>query len=181
MKKINFILAIMLIVSIVSCRNSEKQNQATIHSNTKDSILADSVQVNKVITTENEEKNFRQIGLDEKIGNLSLRDYLSDKEIPQVFKDVFQQRRRLDDDEKTLAIIDSLSSIDKKRHPFYFVLVTRTMWWADGAFAEPLGMAAKDYVESNTQQFLDYFSVEPVLTTFDFEQWAKQTLGEILI
>ena len=127
------------------------------------------------------DEKFRQISLDEKIGNRTLEDYLSDEKISQTFKDVFQQRQSLNDDDETLALIDSLFSSDKERHPFYFVLVTRAMWWSDGAFSEPLVMAAKKYVELNTQQFLEYFSTEPVLTMFDFEQWAKYTLYEILV
>jgi len=129
----------------------------------------------------NEEKNFRQIALEEKIGNRTLKEYLLDEKIPQTFKDVFQQKQKLTDDEKTFALIDSIFSSDKERHPFYFVLVTRTMWWSDGAFSEPLGMAARKYVENSTQKFLAYFSTELTLTSFDFERWAIYTLHEILI
>jgi hypothetical protein len=130
---------------------------------------------------ENEKKNFRQIDLNETIGNRTLKDYLSDEKIPQTFKNVFLQKQKLTDNDETLALIDSLFSTDKERHPFYFTLVTRTTWWSDGAFSEPLGMAIREYVESNTPQFLAYFSTEAVLTQFDFKQWATYTLYEILI
>ena len=127
------------------------------------------------------EKNFRQIDLEEKIGNRTLKDYLLDEKIPQFFKDIFQQKQNISDNDETFALLDSLFSTDMERHPFYFVLVTRITWWSDGAVSEVLGGTVKEYVETNTQQFLDYFSTESVLTTFDFERWAGHTLGEIHI
>ena len=130
---------------------------------------------------ESEKENFRQIGLNETIGKRTLQDYLSDEKIPQTFKNVFQQKQKLTNNDETLALIDSLFSTDKERHPFYFTLVTRATWLSDGAFSEVLGMAIRKYVETNTQQFLTYFLTETVLTQFDFKHWAYYTLVEILI
>jgi len=172
MRKLVFILNVF----VGGCgQATNKQADVTINETVSEQIENDSTIQNNPV------ENFRQIASDETIGNRTLKDYLSDEKIPQTFKIVFQQRKNPDVDEKTLAIIDSLFSTDKERLPFYFLLVTRTMRWADGAFAEPLGMAVKEYIESNTQQFLTYFSTEIVLTQFDFKQWAKTTLYEILI
>jgi hypothetical protein len=125
------------------------------------------------------EGSFREIGLEEKIGNQTVTDYLADPKIPRMFKDIFLQEHSLDDNEETLALTDSLSSADTERHPFYFVLATRALWWSDGAFSEPLAMAARKYVEANTQQFLNYFSTEQVLTESDFMQWSRFTLYDM--
>lgn len=126
-----------------------------------------------------EEGRLREIGLEEKIGNQTLIDYLADPKIPQLFKDIFLQELSLNDNEETLALTDSLSSTDTERHPFYFVLVTRALWWSDGAFSEPLSIAVRKYVETNTQQFLNYFLTEQVLTESDFAQWSRFTLYEM--
>jgi len=183
MKKAIVILSALMLVAISCKQTLKKQVEAT-----SNKILSEQEDNHSTVQKkynnnpiEDRGKNFRQIGLNEKIGSRTLKDYLADEKIPQIFKDVFLQKQPLNDDVKTLALIDSLLSTDKERHPFYFVLVTHAMWWSDGAFSEPLGMAAKEYVESNTQQFLEYFSAESVLTKFDFEQWASYTLGEILI
>ena len=119
------------------------------------------------------------IDLNQKIGERTLKQYLSDEKIPTVFKTVFQGERKLNDDEETLSIIDSLFSKDKDRHPFYFLLVTKIMYWSDGAFSEPLGLLAKEYIEKETRQFLTYFKSEKVLTNNDFNKWADYLVGEI--
>ena len=184
MRKLVVILTIFILIAGGCGQAPNKQTEVATNETVSgqvenDSTIQEEYNNNPV---ENEKNNFRQIGLDETIGNQTLKDYLSDEKIPQTFRNVFQQKQTLYKEEvKTLPLIDSLFSADKERHPFYFVLITRTMWWADGAFGEALGMAARKYVESNTQQFLDYFLTETVLTSFDFEQWAVCTLHEILI
>jgi len=175
MRKIVIILSILVLIAS-GCGQTTKKRAET---NSIEIISEQEEYGNNLV--ENKKDNFRQIELDEKIGNRTLKEYLLDENIPQVFKDVFQQKQGLYDNDETFTLIDSLSSTDKERHPFYFVLATRAMWWSDGAFSEPLGMAIRKYVESNTKQFLAYFSTEVVLTQFDFQQWAKYTLYEILI
>ncbi len=142
-------------------------------------MVSDSLTSVKVIDKSFHQRNFIKIDLDEKIGGKTLRQYLADDKIPNVFKTVFQGERALNDDEETLALIDSLFSKDSERHPFYFVLATRTMWWSDGAFSEPLGEKAKKYVETETKQFLKYFETEKVLTESDFNKWTEYVAGEI--
>ncbi len=175
-------IIILSLVLISSCHNSRKADKPA------DSIAAETIEkaeVYEIMIADSgavkDDKRLRQIGLGEKIGDKTLSEYLSDPQIPQIFKDVFQQKRGLYDDGKTSALIDSLSSTDRSRHPFYFVLATRAAWWSDGAFSEPLGMAMKEYVESNTQQFLTYFATEPVLTSSDLELWAEYIVNEMLI
>lgn len=142
-------------------------------------IETDSLPAIKLIDNSFHQRNFIKIDLDEKIGNKTLRQYLEDDKIPYIFKTVFQGERALNDDEETLALIDSLFSKDSERHPFYFVLVTRTMWWSDGAFSEPLGENAKKYIETETKQFFKYFKNEKVLTEADYSKWTEYVAGEI--
>jgi len=52
---------------------------------------------------------------------------------------------------------------------------------ADGAYAEPLGMMAKQFVETRTKEFITYFRNESLLTDKDFDEWAKKVAGEIEI
>ncbi|MBB6613162.1 hypothetical protein H7F15_19135 [Pontibacter sp. Tf4] len=125
------------------------------------------------------ESNFREIELDEMVGTKTLQEHLADPFIPLLFKDIFQKKVELQDDDQTLAIPDSLFSKDKERHPFYFTLVTRTIWWADGAFAEPLYSTMKEYVESNPQQLIGYFRTASFLTEADFNNWADGVAMEV--
>jgi hypothetical protein len=111
--------------------------------------------------------------------NKTLRQYLDDPKIPEIFKATIKGNADVRVDEKCLNIIDSLSSKDTERQSFYFVLLTRTMYQADGAYSEPLGLAAKDYVEKNTEQFFKYFKTEKTLTNTDFTNWAESVAGEI--
>jgi PP-loop superfamily ATP-utilizing enzyme len=52
---------------------------------------------------------------------------------------------------------------------------------AYGAYAEPLGMMGKQFVETRTLDFVGYFDEEQLLTDTDLEQWAKTVAGEIQI
>ncbi|MFD2247114.1 hypothetical protein [Pontibacter ruber] len=124
------------------------------------------------------ERNFREIRLDEMVGSKTLQEHLADPLIPLLFKDIFQKKAELQDDQAH-AIPDSLFSKDKERHPFYFTLVTRTIWWADGAFAEPLYSTMKEYVESNPKQLIEYFRTAPYLTEADFNNWADGVAMEV--
>ena len=52
---------------------------------------------------------------------------------------------------------------------------------ADGAYAEPLGIMGKEFVERKTKEFVDYFLNNSLLTDKDFEEWEKTVAGEIEI
>lgn len=49
------------------------------------------------------------IDLNQKIGGRTLKQYFSDEKIPDLFKTVFRGERKLNDDDETLSLIDSLS------------------------------------------------------------------------
>jgi hypothetical protein len=52
---------------------------------------------------------------------------------------------------------------------------------ADGAYAESLGIMAKQFVETRAKEFIKYFRNESLLTDKDFDDWAKTVAGEIEI
>jgi hypothetical protein len=107
--------------------------------------------------------------------------YINHKEIPQVCKDLFRNTRQPSDEVDVLALLDSVFTSNDKTRPFYFLTITRTMAKADGAYAEPLGMMAKQFVETRTKEFIKYFRNESLLTDQDFDEWAKTVAGEIEI
>jgi len=107
--------------------------------------------------------------------------YLEHKQIPQVCKDLYNGKRNPSDDAGILNLLDSIFTSNVDTKPFYFLTITRTMPKADGAYAEPLGMMGKQFVEKKTTDFADYFINNPVLTDKDFEEWAKTVAGEIEI
>ncbi len=128
------------------------------------------------------EKNFRAVETSEVIGNRTLKAHLSDPEIPSKFKEIFiSNGDSLRDDALSLALTDSLFSNDEVRQPFYFVLFTRTMWWADAAFLEPLNFAAKKYAMIHTAMLMESLNGEPTLNDADRNHWTEAVAMEIAI
>lgn len=112
---------------------------------------------------------------------ISVDRFLTDKSIPQLAKDLYCEKVKPTDNNETLALIDSINSTGQARG-FYFLVITKTMKHADGAYAEPLGIAAKEFVEKNTIEFLSYFMNNPnLLSKEDFKTWASSVYGEIQI
>lgn len=107
--------------------------------------------------------------------------YLNHPQIPKVAKDIYLKKVPVTAEKNVLALIDSVFSSNDETAPFYFLVITQTMEKADGAYSEPLGMMAKEYVETNTSEFLGYFLNEPLLTDINFDEWARCVAGEIMI
>lgn len=112
---------------------------------------------------------------------ISVGRFLLDKSIPQISKDLYLGKIKPTDNDENLALIDSINSTGQARG-FYFLVITKTMKYADGAYAEPLGIASKSFVENNTIEFLSYFLAnKDFLTNEDFKNWARSVYGEIQI
>jgi hypothetical protein len=107
--------------------------------------------------------------------------YITNKNIPQVCKDLYAGKRQPSDDSDIISLMDSIFTSNKETAPFYFLTLTRTMANADGAYAEPLGMMAKSFVETRTKEFVGHFINEPLLTTKNLYEWARLVAGEIEI
>ena len=176
MKKVIGVVAICL---VFSCGRVEEQKQSSVRQSPAPIGNEPETDSGFINNEPESDYGFREIKLNEKIGSKTLQEHLKDPAIPVLYKDIFLKKVTLYDDDKTLSLIDSLFSTDRERHPFYFTLVTTTLWWADGAFAEPLGISMKEYVENNPKQFVTYFMSEPVLTEADFKKWADGVAMEI--
>lgn len=125
---------------------------------------------------------YRPLQPDDRIGTRSLRAHLNDPDIPEWFKLILtSEGDSLRDDEPSMALLDSLFSTDGLRHPFYFVLYTHALWWADGAVAEPMSHNAYRYATSHPAALLTYFDREKVLTSHDLARWAEALAAEISI
>lgn len=111
----------------------------------------------------------------------SIEYYLAHPQIPVIAKELYSQKVPLAAEERILALMDSVFTANDETAPFYFLMLTKTMEKADGSFTEPLAMMAKEYVETNTAEFVDYFLNEPLLTDQNFEEWARLVAGEIMI
>ena len=112
---------------------------------------------------------------------ISIDNFLKDKNISQLAKDLYVGKIKPTDNNAHLSLIDSINSKGTARS-FYFLVITKTMQYADGAYTEPLGIAAKAFVENNTTEFLSYFKVNSdILTNEDLETWAHSVYGEIQI
>ncbi len=124
--------------------------------------------------------------VDDAVGNLTFHGhqiafYLEHPLISQVCKDLFVGARAPSDDADVLSVVDSLFTSNVNTQPFYFLTLTRTMGAADGAYSEALGVAGRKFVESSAHAFVSFFKSEKMLTSGDFDEWAKLVAGEIQI
>jgi hypothetical protein len=109
----------------------------------------------------------------ESFGGRPILFYLRHPQIPQVAKDLYLGRAEPADDDQTLALMDSVFTKNTVTQPFYFLVLTRTMPVADGAYAEPLGLMVKEFIEQQPARFAGYFLTEKLLTSKDFDNWAE--------
>ncbi len=184
--KSNKILRFAMLLTLTGCGPSADKPKLLTIETVSDSVIPESADIETEVIQLAEptyyEKNFHRIGEEEMIGSKPLKKYLSDIGIPEKFKEIFiTDGDSLNSEETSLALIDSIFSDDFERQPFYFVLFTRSMWWADGSFAEPLYIAAKRYAENETPTLLSYLTTEKVISDADYSNWAEGIAMEISI
>ena len=179
MKTNTLILSILTIV-FVGCgpqnKRSADNSVETIHTG-KNNFDTDPIVSVDTLDDPSKINRFDQTGL---IKNKSLEQYLADDKIPHRFKELVKTDGKLLTDNFE-ALNDSLFSRDSERHPFYFWLFTQTIGISDGAATEPMGIAAKNYVDRKTEKFLSYFVGDNSLTSSDFDNWVILIAGEIAI
>jgi len=142
---------------------SEKAN--TIHI---DSIYIDSTEIGGDYN-----KEYRNCNFD---------NFIADKKTPKFAKDIYLDNDwNLSNDNKALALLDSLTAKNKTSRPFYFKVVTKTYKKSDGYFSEGLGLAGKEYVENNTKEFISNFDNKDCFTDNDLTTWAKIVILEFSI
>ncbi len=168
----NYIILALLTVVLSNCKPAD--NKST-DSKTRDTISKLSV---KADTLTLKTDLFNQ---DLKFCGHKISFYLTNRQIPQVCKDIFTKKIPVSDDIEVLSLMDSIFTNNKDTGPFYFLTLTQTMEKADGAYAEPLGVMCRKFIETRTKEFFDYFINEPMLTDQNFSEWAQLVAGEIAI
>jgi hypothetical protein len=114
--------------------------------------------------------------------NCNFDELIEDKKTPKLAKDIYLNNDwNLNNDVKTLALLDSLTAKNKQSRPFYFKVVTKTYLKSDGYFSEELGLVGKEYVENNTKEFISYFDDQGCFTENDLLTWAKIIILELSI
>jgi hypothetical protein len=112
----------------------------------------------------------------------NFNDFIVDKKTPKLAIDIYLDKDwNLSNEKEALALLDSLTAINKLSRPFYFKVVTKTYKKSDGYFSEGLGLAGKEYVENNTKEFAAYFDNKECFDENDLETWAKIVLLEFHI
>ena len=179
MKTNTLILSILTIV-FVGCGPQTKrpaENSVETIQTEENSIDTDPIASVDTLADTSTISQFDQTGL---IKNKRIEQYLADDKIPHRFKELVKTGGKSLTD-NCEALNDSLFSRDSQRHPFYFWLFTQTIRIADGAVTEPMGIAAKNYVESETETFFSNFIGDNSLTSADFDNWVTLIAGEIAI
>ena len=111
-----------------------------------------------------------------------LQQAMADPAVDQYFKDIVTQEKLIHaDDNKMLSVPENISSANPDKHFFYFMVFTKSMNGSDGFYSEAIGLAAYEYVTTNTEQFAEYFNNAPNLTDKDMDNWAKYIYSEIQI
>lgn len=128
----------------------------------------------------------KQVSVEHRKGNSEIQlaghpiqFYLQHQRIPKLIKDVYKGTINPNEEYACYEYMDSLFSSDKETQAFYFLTITKTMALADGAYAEVLSLAAKDYVVKRTGDFLHYFNHETLLTEYDLDQWSANVCMEL--
>ncbi len=159
---------VLFAIILLNCNSDKKKERDKLYNDTSTSIGKKGDQIDTI----KQEITF---------AGRPISFYLNHEQIPQIAKDLYNTNARPVDDKKTLALMDSIFTRNIETEPFYFLVLTKTMDKADGAYSEPLGTMAKKYVETQPQKFLAYFLNEPLLTSNNFNRWARSVAGEIMI
>ena len=111
-----------------------------------------------------------------------LNNALEDPSIDDYYKETLNKGRLIiADDDKMLAITDSLFNSNPKKDFFYFMVFTRSMNGSDGFYSEALDVSSHKFILSNTVAFAHYFAGSTLLTETDMENWARYVIGELFI
>jgi hypothetical protein len=111
-----------------------------------------------------------------------IKGYLKNKDVSIAAKDFYSGKFKASDDERTLSILDSLKTQNNATKPFYIYLVSIMMDKSDGALSEALGNAAKEFIEHNPNQAIDFlYSNNTVLIKKFRCNWAFRIGGEFII
>jgi len=110
-----------------------------------------------------------------------LKDVLDDSKTPRLAKDIYLGKAwdlTEDNSAKLLRIVERLPDMDPMEKGFYFIVIAKSFDKAEGAYAESLGYAGKDYVDNNIVEFLNYFCGEGKLPDVYLQKWACIVAGE---
>lgn len=107
--------------------------------------------------------------------------YLTHPDIPEKIKSLYRSRNDRQSAWEINLVNDSIYSTNEETQPFYFLVTSVLLRNLDGAYSEPVGIKAKDYVETHSLQFVQLFTHEPLLNDSLLGDWAKLVSGEIKI
>ena len=130
----------------------------------------------------NDENLIQSDAENKELHNCDFDTFINDPKTPKLAKDIYLEREwNLNNDNETLALLDSLTAKEKTSRPFYFKVITKTKGKSDGYFAEELGLAGYEFVENHAQEFFSYFDNKPCHTEIDLMTWADILIVEFSI
>lgn len=113
--------------------------------------------------------------------------YLSRNDIDNTSKLFFQGKHKLYDDDKTFAILDSLSTPNSITRPFYFYNFYTVMLNADGAIYEAIGDYFSVYAKEYPEELVCIFHLEryrgsekDFIEILAYSLWTDTLLNEFL-
>jgi hypothetical protein len=111
-----------------------------------------------------------------------IADKLNDPSVLPIVKEIYQDKPwKLSSQNADLlsALLDSLPRMPEPDRAFYFVVIAKTLDKADGAYAEALGYAGKEYIDNNLPEFLNYFIGEGKLPSIYLQKWSGIVSNEV--
>ena len=168
MKKNMYLILFGLSNIFINCKNNDRvynvNQQSDITSETKDGKK-------KFISTETNVSIYEEC---------KLENFLEDSKISKIAKQLYKNTYKLKDDQP-LELLNQLYNQNKYQRLFYFKAITNSYKISDGAYAEALGLAGKDYVEIKTKEFASNFDDEECFTKIDLETWSNIVMLEFQI
>ncbi len=170
MNRLISILSILGLLTSCNPTDNQKKDSRATKSKTDSLVHIESFYIDQSEVNSNRYKEFYACPFDK---------FINDPKTSQLAKDIYLDNEwNLNNDEEALALLDSLTAMDKSSRQFYFKVVTLTYDKADGYFSEGLGNAGKEYVENNTHEFATHFDNNECCTNQDLETWAKIVMLE---
>ena len=110
------------------------------------------------------------------------QSFINNHKTPALAKNIYLDKEwSLENNNESLALLDSLTAKDKSSRPFYFKVVTKSEEKSDGYYSEALGSVGYNYILNNTQEFASYFDYNKCNTDKDLAIWADIVILELSI
>lgn len=176
---LNKIIVSVITIGFISCGNN-KISEVNEWGISKDSIVsypAFYVDLHEIGSNE-----YRLFDPCDFTDNRNTPSVLKNPNTPILAKDIYHNNEwNLSNDTESLALLDSLISMEVSNRLFYCKIITKTYSKSDGYFTEALGAAGHQFIETYTVEFISYFDIEQCMEDEDMDTWVNILMLEFAL